>query len=140
LDYSDRSTTTDAVLDQFRTYSAPYLVKSQSLQELVFVDFSDRNSVSGISAKKIRSNQDKHEVPAAMPTKLDQLAPKVVLKVLNFCGNQHGMRLRGAENAGSIPAEENAECSHGTAIKMQKIQDVRDTIMVSFEHRWAKIN
>ncbi|KAA1113134.1 hypothetical protein PGT21_022442 [Puccinia graminis f. sp. tritici] len=140
LDYSDRSTTTDAVLDQFRTYSAPYLVKSQSLQELIFIDFSDRTSVSGISAKKIHSNQDKHVIPAAMPTKPDRLAPKGVLKVLNLCKNQHGMLFRGAEKAGSVATGKNTECSNRTTIKMQKIQDVRDTIMVSFEHRWAKIN
>ncbi|OAV98388.1 hypothetical protein PTTG_25644 [Puccinia triticina 1-1 BBBD Race 1] len=138
LDHS--SAATDVVLEKFRCYSAPYLLESQSLRELISVDFSDQKSVSGISAEKTGFNQDKHKTPTSAWAKSGEFPPKCVFKAWNLGGNQSEPMSDLAGKADSLPTDDESECSNGPTIKMRKIHDVRETIMVSFEHRWAKID
>ncbi|PLW06478.1 hypothetical protein PCASD_15745 [Puccinia coronata f. sp. avenae] len=139
LDHSDQSP--EEVLEKFRCYSAPYLHASASLKEVISIDFSDRKSVSGIAAEKARVKHDcQQKLRTTYWKKSDHSDSEGVLRILPVGRNQPQPIFHIPDTPGSLPFEKKLEDSHGPEIKMRKIHDVRDTIMVSFEHRWAKLD
>ncbi|KAI7946795.1 hypothetical protein MJO29_011322 [Puccinia striiformis f. sp. tritici] len=140
LEYFDGSSATESVFQKFRSYSEPYLHESQSLQELISIDFLDRNSMSGISAQKTHSGSDNRRITTNSCTKSDRADSNGVLKVLRLDEYPCGLMLKTSHEPISRSADKNPERSGRPSIRMRKIHDVRDTIMVSFEHRWAKID